>query len=71
MRPRSYSPPQRKILNTNTAVVIFPRADGTWGGRFKPIDDDGGDAALLRGRYRTEDAAKLAAIDALAFGKHL
>jgi hypothetical protein len=52
-------------------IVIFRRADGTWGGRFKRVDDDDDGAAFLRGRYPTEDAAKLAAFDALVFGRRL
>jgi len=49
-------------------IVVYPNGDGTWGGRIE--ERDSGRSVAARRRYKSEDAAKLAAFDGMIFLKN-
>lgn len=49
-------------------ITIYSNRDGSWGGRIE--EGESGRAVTSRKRYRTEDAAKLAAFDGMIFLKN-
>ncbi len=57
------------FLNTDGFnIVIFQKADGSWGGRLK--DRETGQSISSNRRYNSEDRAKLAAFDGMIFLKN-
>lgn len=55
-------------LNTDGMnIVIFQKRPGSWGGRIE--DRSNGESISSKGQYASEEAAKLAAFDAMIFLK--